>query len=82
VPCGHHRSPPSIVEIVEATAVGALVGHRRLWLLGRRDDLVNIGAIKVPALLLEATIRARPAIADCALQAVHWTKAPSRSAWR
>lgn len=51
--------------------VGMVVGHRRLRLLGRRDDLVNIGGIKVAAADLEARLRAQPAIADCALQAVH-----------
>ncbi|RYY82973.1 MAG: long-chain fatty acid--CoA ligase, partial [Comamonadaceae bacterium] len=51
--------------------VGAMVGHRRLRLLGRRDDLVNIGGIKVAASQIEARIAAQPGIADCVLQAVH-----------
>lgn len=51
--------------------VGALVGRRRLLLLGRHDDLVNVGGIKLPAATLEARIREQPAIADCAVLAVH-----------
>lgn len=51
--------------------VGALVGYRRLQLLGRQDDLVNLGGIKVPASRIEADLRQQPAIADCAVQAVH-----------
>lgn len=51
--------------------VGAIAGHRRLRLLGRLDDLVNIGGLKIPAARLEADLCAQPAIADCAVQAVH-----------
>lgn len=51
--------------------VGVMVGHRRLRLLGRHDDLVNLGGIKVPAAQLEGGIKARPGIQDCAVQAVH-----------
>ncbi|MDB5860100.1 MAG: hypothetical protein JWQ76_3789 [Ramlibacter sp.] len=50
---------------------GMLVGHRELRLLGRHDDLVNLGGIKQPAADLEADLRRQPAIADCAVQAVH-----------
>jgi acyl-coenzyme A synthetase/AMP-(fatty) acid ligase len=51
--------------------IGVLVGERRLRLLGRRDDLVNIGGIKAPAAQLEAALREQPAIADCCAQTVH-----------
>lgn len=51
--------------------MGALVGYRRLQLLGRQDDLVNLGGIKVPAWQIEADLRRQPAIADCAVQTVH-----------
>lgn len=51
--------------------VGVLVAPRRLRLLGRHDDLVNIGGIKVPASKLEASACAQPAIAECAVLAVH-----------
>jgi malonyl-CoA/methylmalonyl-CoA synthetase len=50
--------------------VGVLVAPRRLRILGRRDDLVNIGGIKVPATKIEADLRAQPAIADAAVLAV------------
>ena len=49
---------------------GMLVGYRRLRLLGRHDDLVNIGGLKYPAADVEADLRKQPAIADCAVQAV------------
>lgn len=51
--------------------VGMLVGHRRLRLLGRQDDLVNVGGIKWPAAQLEAELAAQPAIAECSVQAVN-----------
>jgi acyl-coenzyme A synthetase/AMP-(fatty) acid ligase len=50
--------------------VGTLVGRRRLRLLGRHDELVNVGGLKVPAHRLEADLRRQPAIADCAVLAV------------
>jgi malonyl-CoA/methylmalonyl-CoA synthetase len=50
--------------------VGVLVAPRRLRILGRRDDLVNIGGIKLPATRIEADLRAQPAIADAAVLAV------------
>lgn len=50
--------------------VGVLVGRRRLRLLGRHDELVNVGGIKVPAHRLEADLRRQPAIADCAVLVV------------
>ena len=50
---------------------GVLVGYRKLRLLGRADDLVNVGGIKLPAADLEAALKKQPAIADCAVQAVH-----------
>lgn len=49
---------------------GLLVGYRRLRLLGRHDDLVNLGGIKQPASQIEAALKRQPAIADCAVQAV------------
>lgn len=51
--------------------VGVLVARRRLRLLGRHDDLVNIGGIKLPAAQLEQRLRAQPAIADAAVLAVN-----------
>jgi acyl-coenzyme A synthetase/AMP-(fatty) acid ligase len=48
-----------------------MVGYRRLRLLGRHDDLVNLGGIKWSATEVEADLRRQPAIADCAVQAVH-----------
>lgn len=50
--------------------VGVLVGERKLKLLGRHDDMVNIGGIKVPAARIEAALRDQPAIAGCAVQSV------------
>ncbi|MGV3569169.1 MAG: class I adenylate-forming enzyme family protein [Ramlibacter sp.] len=50
--------------------IGMLLGDRRLQLLGRHDDLVNLGGIKVPAAQVEAALLAQPAIAQCAVQAV------------
>ncbi|MCG2592965.1 acyl--CoA ligase [Ramlibacter sp. XY19] len=49
---------------------GVLVGYRQLRLLGRHDDLVNIGGLKYPAADVEADLRKQPAIAECAVQAV------------
>lgn len=51
--------------------VGALVGHRRLRLAGRRDDLVNVGGLKLPAAELETQVRALSCVADAAVVAVH-----------
>lgn len=51
--------------------VGVLLAPRRLRLLGRHDDLVNVGGVKLPAQQIESALRALPAIADCAVQAVH-----------
>ncbi|HEY8361085.1 MAG TPA: class I adenylate-forming enzyme family protein [Ramlibacter sp.] len=50
--------------------VGMLLGERLLKLLGRHDDLVNLGGIKVPAARLEVSLRAQPAILECAVQAM------------
>lgn len=50
--------------------VGMLVGRRRLRLLGRHDELVNVGGLKVPSFRLEADLRRQPGIADCAVLAV------------
>jgi acyl-coenzyme A synthetase/AMP-(fatty) acid ligase len=49
---------------------GMLVGYRKLRLLGRHDDLVNIGGLKYPAADVEADLRKQPGIADCAVQAM------------
>jgi acyl-coenzyme A synthetase/AMP-(fatty) acid ligase len=51
--------------------VGRLVEPRRLRLLGRHDDLVVLGGVKVPAGELEDELRRQPCIADCAVLALH-----------
>lgn len=51
--------------------VGALVGPRLLRLVGRQDDLLNLGGIKVPVSAVEAALRRQPAVADCAVLAVN-----------
>ena len=49
---------------------GRMVGYRKLRLLGRHDDLVNIGGLKYPASDVEADLRKQSTIAECAVQAV------------
>ena len=51
--------------------VGLLVGRRMLQLLGRADDLVNLGGIKLPAAQIESQVQVLPAVADCVALAVH-----------
>ncbi|MBA2963932.1 MULTISPECIES: class I adenylate-forming enzyme family protein [Ramlibacter] len=51
--------------------VGRLVAPRLLQLLGRHDDLVVLGGIKVPAAVLEDELRRHPIVADCAVVALH-----------
>jgi acyl-CoA synthetase (AMP-forming)/AMP-acid ligase II len=51
--------------------VGVQVGRRRLRVLGRHDDLVNLGGLKVPAARLEDALCARAGIADAAVLAAH-----------
>ncbi|MEJ8836267.1 class I adenylate-forming enzyme family protein [Ramlibacter sp. AN1133] len=51
--------------------LGAIVGSRRLRLVGRHDELVNIGGLKVPCAKLEELLRGQPGIADAAVLAVH-----------
>lgn len=46
---------------------GALVGPRRLRVDGRHDDLINAGGLKVPAVRIEARIRALAGVQDCAV---------------
>jgi acyl-coenzyme A synthetase/AMP-(fatty) acid ligase len=50
---------------------GLLLSERRLRLLGRHDDLVNLGGIKVPCTAVEADLRVLPALAEVAVLAVH-----------
>lgn len=50
---------------------GVLLGRRVLRLLGRQDDLVNLGGIKVPALEIEQQVRRHAAFDDVAAVAVH-----------
>lgn len=50
---------------------GRLLSRRVLQLLGRHDDLVGIGGVKLPAAQLEAGLRADPAVRDAAVLAVH-----------
>jgi O-succinylbenzoic acid--CoA ligase len=50
---------------------GALVGARRLRLVGRHDGLLNIGGIKVAASGVEQRIRAFTQVRDCAVLAVN-----------
>lgn len=50
---------------------GMLVGPRKLRLLGRHDDLLDFGGIKVPSAQIEAALRGQPGIADCSVQALH-----------
>jgi acyl-CoA synthetase (AMP-forming)/AMP-acid ligase II len=51
--------------------VGVQVGRRWLRVLGRHDDLVNLGGLKVPAARLEDALCARAGIADAAVLAAH-----------
>jgi acyl-coenzyme A synthetase/AMP-(fatty) acid ligase len=50
---------------------GALVGPRMLRLMGRRDDLVNAGGIKVPAATIELQVRQLVQPKDCAVLSVN-----------
>lgn len=50
---------------------GTLVRPRVLRLAGRRDDLVVIGGIKVPAARVEAQVRGIAQVEDCAVLAVN-----------
>ena len=50
--------------------VGALVGHRRLHLLGRQDDLINLAGIKMPASRVEDELRLL-GLGDCTVLAVN-----------
>jgi acyl-coenzyme A synthetase/AMP-(fatty) acid ligase len=50
---------------------GALVAPRVLRLMGRCDDLVNAGGVKVPAALLEAQVRELVEPRDCAVLSVN-----------
>ncbi|MBE7369888.1 class I adenylate-forming enzyme family protein [Ramlibacter pallidus] len=46
---------------------GALVGPRRLQLLGRTDELLNLGGVKVPTVRVEDALREQPAFQDVAV---------------
>jgi acyl-coenzyme A synthetase/AMP-(fatty) acid ligase len=50
--------------------IGAIVGHRRLHLLGRQDELLNVAGIKTPAAKLEQGLRAL-ALGECTALAVN-----------
>ncbi|MGV3494156.1 MAG: class I adenylate-forming enzyme family protein [Ramlibacter sp.] len=50
---------------------GRLLSRRVLRLLGRHDDLVSIGGVKLPAAQLEAGLLADAAVRDAAVLAVH-----------
>ncbi len=51
--------------------LGALVATRTLRLVGRHDDLLSIGGIKIPASRLEDRIRALEQVRDCAALTIH-----------
>lgn len=51
--------------------LGALQGPRLLRLVGRHDDLINLGGVKVPAVQLESSIRQHDGVRDCAVLAVN-----------
>jgi acyl-coenzyme A synthetase/AMP-(fatty) acid ligase len=50
--------------------IGRLLAPRVLRLLGRHDDLVVLGGLKVPAAVLEDDLRRHPCVADCAVVAL------------
>ncbi|TWO72065.1 long-chain fatty acid--CoA ligase [Caenimonas sedimenti] len=54
--------------------VGAVVGPRRLHLLGRQDDLINVAGIKLPASRVEEDLR-RLALGECTVLAVNGSSA-------
>jgi len=47
--------------------VGKLVGPGQLVVLGRRDEMLNAGGVKVPPLPIEERIRALPGVTDAVL---------------
>lgn len=61
---------------------GVLLGRRVLRLLGRQDDLVNLGGIKVPALEIEQQVRNHAAFDDVAAVAVHLVGGSATLGWR
>lgn len=51
--------------------LGQIVGPRRLKVLGRHDDLINVGGIKQPATKIEERMRAVPGVRDVAVLAIN-----------
>ncbi len=45
---------------------GRLIGYRHLQLMGRSDDMLNIGGIKQPADMIERTLSAMPSVLEVA----------------
>jgi acyl-coenzyme A synthetase/AMP-(fatty) acid ligase len=50
---------------------GVMLGPRVLRLLGRHDDLVSVGGIKLPAAQFERVLLQQPGVRDAAVLAVH-----------
>lgn len=51
--------------------LGQIVGPRRLKVLGRHDDLVNIGGVKYPATQIETAVRGVAGVRDAAVLAIN-----------
>lgn len=67
---GYWEDGPDDRRVTEGFATGDLArldGDGRLWVIGRRGDVISVDGLKVFPHELEAVLRSHPAVADCAV---------------